>query len=1297
MNTQIPGLSGNTNLPLPFNPPFPFIPPFPPSPYQGDPYAPNFTAPVGFPQYPPIPAQHNGPVISSMIAADSMMKESDEHVRSEPPESPEPMELGDKEEGELSNGEIEEESSGLDDYRNFKTKQNAPSYRVDGSRRQYRDDDDKEPVPLSNISGPSKSSRNAHPGPDRLEKSQTLQTNKQSIINRPSRDQKYVEPGFANSPALTNSEIKGRPEALSSPSIQSPARRQKPDMSNGEGNQKNPWNGKSPAQLRIQAQGALLGLAPHNIKYDELVNEGIDPIILKRLYDEIGLKITPTRAKEQGTTVPPPTSGQSADGITSTAKATIAPPSKVEARISEASTSAGKPSAPRPSTEATQDSVSKSTLPPTKETKNVPAPNSGKPLERKDVIARMLAAKAGKPPTGAEAAKSPAQSPEATTSPRHSLISGTSAAIDTEVSAPQSQQLPTESRMKERNKAQTELARQRMEQLKKQGLMRSQTRAATESPSATQLAITASGSSQRPVLQPSSQPSQLPSSLSHPLPDRPPEPDQATTARIPGLFMTSSEPTNVENEKLSTNSNDLVPTSEQKSTKIRAPRKRPRASDFTDEPSPAPQQKQFGQEPKQPSTEHRVIIDISEDEFMYGSDGDSTEHQLSTPQLPVAQSDKNPPPTQPTMRDFPPLFDLPSRNYSHRSTPALVGPQTPGRGKEQADLHVKNMEILAMRQKIAELERRHKEKHKEKQAASRVESPSVSARSMTTSADESPSIPSHQEPQLQPITETGYVETPMSQPGLFAPITKSPKTRVGYAIESSPIAPGALRSQSVLSQSSLDPSQLESMRQKFLRKKEIESGLPVLEAELEKSVARLAKFREEEQRLLAEIEKGRAGKRRLVEELESLGIETSGLTMEELQATKDRLEEAEDGNKNQVLLQPNIPKETDLDGEINPEIIANDSMARDHDFAAAPPATTEESAFPGFGTLPQTSQEAIDMNIHPYKVAEERPKAEEDFVSPGDIAHDGTTCSSSAMDESMGSTEDESDEEQEQSPAGPQSVDESLGRSPEPRTDIEMMDVDERPAQIEEPVPPPDNHYEPAPPESRLDSCESSALYRESSVGSDAYEPPEPDLGAENPDPTDTPPFSPASPNSLKSTDGDLYSPRLTRDVDALTLDSQEPVATVELEAVKDETHAERQHRYFTPYNSPLKLFRAYRYHPLYSEDINGGYRSLTYSHNIDPKKYICAYEAAGGACNDHSCEFQHFRDMSLSDDKILVEMGSLREGKTAEEKEKYVAGLKQTITDMRRDKVKDFNTVATEIVGYRRRFLDDSSRVLAL
>lgn len=67
------------------------------------------------------------------------------------------------------------------------------------------------------------------------------------------------------------------------------------------------------------------------------------------------------------------------------------------------------------------------------------------------------------------------------------------------------------------------------------------------------------------------------------------------------------------------------------------------------------------------------------------------------------------------------------------------------------------------------------------------------------------------------------------------------------------------------------------------------------------------------------------------------------------------------------------------------------------------------------------------------------------------------------------------------------------------------------------------------------------------------------------------------------------------------------------------------------------------------------------------------------------------------TDDDILVKMGSVREGKTDEEKESYFAGLKEIINDLRRDKVKDFNTVASEIAAYRRRFLQDPSRVLSL
>lgn len=72
--------------------------------------------------------------------------------------------------------------------------------------------------------------------------------------------------------------------------------------------------------------------------------------------------------------------------------------------------------------------------------------------------------------------------------------------------------------------------------------------------------------------------------------------------------------------------------------------------------------------------------------------------------------------------------------------------------------------------------------------------------------------------------------------------------------------------------------------------------------------------------------------------------------------------------------------------------------------------------------------------------------------------------------------------------------------------------------------------------------------------------------------------------------------------------------------------------------------------------------------------------------------------DIWLStDDKILVDMSNQREGKTPEEREAYIEGLKDLINSMQRDQVKDFPTIAGEIAAYRRRFLSDPSRILPL
>ena len=70
---------------------------------------------------------------------------------------------------------------------------------------------------------------------------------------------------------------------------------------------------------------------------------------------------------------------------------------------------------------------------------------------------------------------------------------------------------------------------------------------------------------------------------------------------------------------------------------------------------------------------------------------------------------------------------------------------------------------------------------------------------------------------------------------------------------------------------------------------------------------------------------------------------------------------------------------------------------------------------------------------------------------------------------------------------------------------------------------------------------------------------------------------------------------------------------------------------------------------------------------------------------------------LTITDDMVLVQMGSVHEGATPAEKDAYVAGLKRIIQDMRGRKVKDFNVVASEITAYRRRFLGDASRVLTL
>ncbi|QSS58434.1 hypothetical protein I7I51_07860 [Histoplasma capsulatum] len=1035
----------------------------------------------------------------------------------------------------------------------------------------------------------------------------------------------------------------GSRESLPVSSIQSVASHDEMDITtNGSGTY--PFYGKSPAQLRVQAQGALLGLAPHNIKFDELVNEGIDPVILKRLYDDIGLKVISTQDKKQADT------SQSKEMMTtSIARSQVPLKSEAESVTTPVSHAAPGAVAKSPVCESVRDKPQLSNSQLTQGTSIALAAESSKPMERKDIIARMLASKAGKPASTTDSTKSEAAK-KLMPLENLPLADPNDTSAPAKVGAPPSpKHIASETRAKEKNKAQTELARQRMQQLKQQGLGRNQTQSASEAPIVDQqlpLSSSLVRSSQNST--PPSQPSKPPLSLNHPLPSRPPVPNPSSTARIPGLFMTSSEPLRVQD--LSVGNKNSVPSTEPPSTKIRAPRKRPRASDFTDEPDLAPRKTP---EKRVASTQHKVIIDISEDEFMYGSDDEASEPKRRAPEPPVVRSGMNSISNQLLNRDIPPLSDFPSRNHSRRSTPPVFTAQLRNRGKDPDDL---NAELKAMRQRIA---------------------------------DPGP---------------VGY------DLGWWKWLNCSTVT---MEADDGSRAPYAALNQSVLSQNSIEPMQSESIRKKLMRKKEIEAGLPELEAELQKSEARLRQFREEEQRLLAQIEKGKEGKRLLVEELEALGFKTAGQSIEEPQVTKNLLENTvEDIHDDKacgislvvgilpvgyvlLALPQSTPQKIPADSILNAQESTHRGIARDSGSAPSlQPSTKEQTVSQCFETVPKTSQEAIDMRMSPPK--------ETDVHSTADMAEDGTTCSSSAMDESMGSTQDMLEVEKTQEE--PQALEEKGQSRSGANAHSSFTDLDVR--LCESSMSPRPLHIgleygQSGHSLAKPDNSEESMSYRESSAESDRYEPPEPDPRTAHTDHIQTSPFNLILPDEVEHVAAESSS--ISQDVNALTLAAQDSVTDPNSDSlkVKEGTEGaegeEGARRYFTPYSSPLKLFKAYRYHPCFTKDISGGYRSLTYSHKIDPYNYICLYEAAGGFCNDHSCEYQHFRDMILSDDKILREMGSLREGKTIEEQVEYLAGLKQTIIDMRRDNVKDLNTVATEIAGYRRRFLHDPSRVLAL
>jgi hypothetical protein len=181
---------------------------------------------------------------------------------------------------------------------------------------------------------------------------------------------------------------------------------------------------------------------------------------------------------------------------------------------------------------------------------------------------------------------------------------------------------------------------------------------------------------------------------------------------------------------------------------------------------------------------------------------------------------------------------------------------------------------------------------------------------------------------------------------------------------------------------------------------------------------------------------------------------------------------------------------------------------------------------------------------------------------------------------------------------------------------------------------------------------------------------------------------------------------------------------------------------YYTPYESPLIRFKDYRFHPEFLKTVPGGFKSLTFSNQIDPINALCPSETAGRQCKDTTCPYQHFDKMALSgqyqptavpappclfrlpvmialsesfvirlwklthqtnlvDMRLLQHLGTdCCPAKDAEEEKQWRDGLTALIKKLRAgnsDEAKDANKIAARIAEYRREFMGDPTKILHL
>ncbi|KAH7311928.1 hypothetical protein BKA65DRAFT_517832 [Rhexocercosporidium sp. MPI-PUGE-AT-0058] len=727
---------------------------------------------------------------------------------------------------------------------------------------------------------------------------------------------------------------------------------------------------------------------------------------------------------------------------------------------------------------------------------------------------------------------------------------------------------------------------------------------------------------------------------------------------IPGLFLAStsgSAPTSLPSNMSSSNLSNI--------------RKRPVAADF-DEATPisTPFKRPFGHS----RSDQRLVITVSDDE------GDSDDEDVAmdlesqaTQDSPTQSARKMSDQRSAAIQNLPPLSNFPPRklytpppNSSAANTPPIQGaPNTAGRLT-----HVQS-EMEKLKKQIALREARQRAK----QASSGSRTPQVSeANEPRTNVSNPPatSIASKVESsiKMQEMIETAAANVALDQQRL----AEAQAAEVQKAAE-------------------LKKSEDE---QKRLRREELAADIPRVDAEVQQNQSRLELLRAEMAKIEASVQKSLEDKRLLAEEMERLGQEAE----DQLQVQKDKLEDL-NRQESTISEDPARPPSYGLVTE------ASDAASLDH------------SSIPTTATTAQPTREDVAGSVQPSAINSDLPRMElprSPQVNGNEVTSGNPNPVSSPAEnhssETLAETKDQ--EVSKENSSTDQALEAALQEAVRAEVDShgkveDDMDIEDfyapdpsqltpqTPGHVREQIRSPE--YSPT-----LDRTVPDAPQHES----DDYEPPEATPPIDAQFAPDSPPFSPAPPEIVSEVADDEnlnvdmpeFEPApAANDVEQVHSEENLPSTNGSFppQVVEERTVAVDKPETFTPYESPLKKFRAYRFHPNFKQDVSGGLKSKTYSHKIDVMNEFCRFELAGGICNDPTCDSQHFRDIGLPDDAVLTALGSPEEFK-GEQRDRFCAGLRRVLLDLRLRKIRDFDVIASEIIAHRANFLGDKSKVLA-